>query len=85
MENNSNTGNNYKNPKKGFGFFLFIRTDVLIKYKSGSIHDRATWVHSTIDFIPIRKELTPPFGWVYDITMTGKVDITLPKRIKTQD
>jgi hypothetical protein len=57
-----------------------IPTDLLIKYKSGSIHDRATWVHPQVA-INIAQWVSPQFdvkvsGWVYEIMMTGKVDIT---------
>ena len=57
-----------------------IRTDELIKYKSGSIHERSTWVHPQVA-INIAQWISPSFdvkvsGWVYEIMMTGKVDIT---------
>jgi hypothetical protein len=59
---------------------VVITTDELIKYKSGSIHERATWVHHQVA-INIAQWISPQFdvkvsGWVYEIMMTGKVDIT---------
>jgi hypothetical protein len=57
-----------------------ITTDEEIKYKSGSIHERATWVHPQVA-INIAQWIYTQFdvkvsGWVYEIMMTGKVDIT---------
>jgi hypothetical protein len=59
---------------------VLISTDELIKYNSGSIHERATWVHPQVA-INISQWISPQFdvnvsGWVYEIMMTGKVDIT---------
>ena len=56
-----------------------INTSELIKYKSGSIHERATWVHPQVA-INISQWISPEFdvkvsGWVYEIMVTGKVDI----------
>ena len=55
-------------------------TDELIKYKSGSNNERAAWVHPQVA-INIAQWISPQFdvkvsGWVYEIMMTGKVDIT---------
>ena len=63
-----------------------IHVDELIKYKSGSIHERATWVHPQVA-INIAQWISPEFdvkvsGWVYEIMVTGKVDITNTKSYK---
>jgi len=75
---------------------VLISTDELIKYKSGSINERSTWVHPQVA-INIAQWISPQFdvkvsGWVYEIMMTGKVDITnttsfkeLRKENKTKD
>jgi hypothetical protein len=57
-----------------------IGTNELIKYKSGSNDERSTWVHPQVA-INIAQWISPQFdvkvsGWVYEIMMTGKVDIT---------
>jgi hypothetical protein len=59
---------------------VLISTDELIKYKTGDIHIRSTWVHPQVA-INIAQWISPQFdvkvsGWVYEIMMTGKVDIT---------
>jgi len=61
-------------------------TNELIKYKTGSIHERATWVHPQVA-INIAQWISPQFdvnvsGWVYEIMMTGTVDITNTKSYK---
>ena len=63
-----------------------INTSELIKYKSGSIHERATWVHPQVA-INIAQWISPEFdvkvsGWVYEIMVTGKVDIKSTKSYK---
>ena len=56
-----------------------ISASDLIKYKSGSNSERATWVHPQVA-INIAQWISPEFdvkvsGWVYEIMVTGKVDI----------
>lgn len=56
-----------------------IHVDDLIKYKTGSNSERATWVHPQVA-INIAQWISPEFdvkvsGWVYEIMVTGKVDI----------
>ena len=56
-----------------------IHIDDLIKYKSGSNSERSTWVHPQVA-INIAQWISPEFdvkvsGWVYEIMVTGKVDI----------
>jgi hypothetical protein len=63
-----------------------ISTSELIKYKSGSIHERATWVHPQVA-INIAQWISPEFdvkvtGWVYEIMVTGKVDVKNTKSYK---
>jgi hypothetical protein len=63
-----------------------ISTNELIKYKSGSNSERATWVHPQVA-INIAQWISPEFdvkvsGWVYEIMVTGKVDITNTKSYK---
>ena len=63
-----------------------IHVDELIKYKSGSIHERATWVHPQVA-INIAQWISPEFdvkvsGWVYEIMVTGKVDVKNSKSYK---
>ena len=63
-----------------------IPTNELIKYSSGSIKERATWSHPQVA-INISQWISPRFdvkvsGWVYEIMMTGKVDITNTKTYK---
>jgi hypothetical protein len=63
-----------------------LSTSELIKYKSGSIHERATWVHPQVA-INIAQWISPEFdvkvsGWVYEIMVTGKVDIKNTKSYK---
>jgi hypothetical protein len=56
-------------------------TDLLIKTESGGLNEnRGTWVHPQVA-INIAQWISPQFdvkvsGWVYEIMMTGKVDIT---------
>ena len=58
-----------------------IRTDLLIKTQTGGLNEnRGTWVHPQVA-INIAQWISPSFdvkvsGWVYEIMMTGKVDIT---------
>ena len=64
-----------------------IFTDVLIKTVSGGLNEtRATWVHPQVA-INIAQWISPQFdvnvsGWVYEIMMTGTVDITNTKSYK---
>ena len=56
-----------------------IPTNDLIKYKTGSNSERATWVHPQVA-INIAQWISPEFdvkvsGWVYEIMVTGKVDV----------
>lgn len=56
-----------------------ISASDLIKYKSCSNSERATWVHPQVA-INIAQWISPEFdvkvsGWVYEIMVTGKVDI----------
>jgi hypothetical protein len=60
---------------------VLISTDLLIKSESGGLNEnRGTWVHPQVA-INIAQWISPQFdvkvsGWVYEIMMTGKVDIT---------
>jgi len=60
---------------------VLISTDLLIKTQSGGLNEnRGTWVHPQVA-INIAQWISPSFdvkvsGWVYEIMMTGKVDIT---------
>ena len=63
-----------------------IPTDELIKYNTGSIHERATWTHPQVA-INIAQWISPNFdvkvsSWVYEVMMTGKIDITATKSYK---
>jgi hypothetical protein len=63
-----------------------ITTDELIKYSSGPIHERHTWVHPQVA-INIAQWISPHFdvkvsSWVYEVMMTGKVDISNTKSFK---
>jgi hypothetical protein len=63
-----------------------ISTNELIKYKSGSNSERATWVHPQVA-INIAQWISPEFdvkvsGWVYEIMVTGKVDVKNTKSYK---
>ena len=65
---------------------VLIHTNELIKYSPGSIKERATWAHPQVS-INIAQWISPQFdvkvsGWVYEIMMTGKVDITNTKTYK---
>ena len=59
---------------------VLISTSLLIKYKTGYGSDQGTWVHPQVA-INIAQWISPSFdvkvsGWVYEIMMTGKVDVT---------
>ena len=59
---------------------VHIRTVELIKHTTGGNGKRHTWVHPQVA-INIAQWISPQFdvkvsGWVYEIMMTGKVDIT---------
>jgi hypothetical protein len=63
-----------------------IPTDELIRYKTGSNSERATWVHPQVA-INIAQWISPSFdvkvsSWVYEIMITGKVDIKNTKTYK---
>ena len=63
-----------------------IPTDELIKYSTGSNYERATWTHPQVA-INIAQWISPNFdvkvsSWVYEVMMTGKVDITNTKSYK---
>ena len=63
-----------------------IPTDSLIKYNTAYGKERATWVQPQVA-INIAQWISPRFdvkvsGWVYEIMMTGKVDITNTKTYK---
>jgi hypothetical protein len=57
-----------------------IHINELVRYKMGSIHEKATWVHPYVA-INIAQWISPQFdvkvsSWVYEAMMTGKVDIS---------
>ena len=60
---------------------VVIPTDLLLKTQTGGLNEnRGTWVHPQVA-INIAQWISPAFdvkvsGWVYEIMMTGKVDIT---------
>ena len=59
---------------------VLISTSLLIKFKTGYGSEQGTWVHPQVA-INISQWISPAFdvkvsGWVYEIMMTGKVDIT---------
>jgi hypothetical protein len=61
-------------------------TDELIKYNTGGNSERATWAHPQVA-INIAQWISPNFdvkvsSWVYEVMMTGKVDITNTKSYK---
>jgi hypothetical protein len=63
-----------------------IPTNELIKYNTGSNSERSTWTHPQVA-INIAQWISPTFdvkvsGWVYEVMMTGKVDITNTKSYK---
>jgi hypothetical protein len=63
-----------------------IPMNELIKYNTGSIKERATWTHPQVA-INIAQWISPNFdvkvsSWVYEVMMTGKVDITNTKSYK---
>jgi hypothetical protein len=65
---------------------MLIHINELIRYKMGSIHERATWVHPHVA-INIAQWISPEFdvkvsAWVYEVMMTGKVDISNTKTYK---
>jgi hypothetical protein len=65
---------------------MVIHINELIRYKIGSIHERATWVHPHVA-INIAQWISPEFdvkvsAWVYEAMMTGKVDISNTKTYK---
>ena len=66
---------------------MLINTSDLIKLGTGSKYkDSQTWVHPQVS-INIAQWISPRFdvkvsGWVYEIMMTGKVDITNTKTYK---
>jgi len=71
---------------KALSSSVTINTNDLIKYKSGSNSERATWVHPQVA-INIAQWVSPEFdvkvsGWVYEIMVTGKVDIKNTKSYK---
>ena len=56
-----------------------IPVNEIIKYDSGSIYERSTWSHPQVA-INIAQWISPEFDvlvskWVYEIMLTGKVDI----------
>ena len=61
-----------------------ITTDLLIKMNTGGLNeDRKTWVHPQVA-INIAQWISPQFdvkvsAWIYEVMMTGKVDITNTK------
>ena len=57
--------------------YVHIIIDELIKYNTGSNHERATWVHPQVA-INIAQWISPTFnvkvsGWVYEVMMTRKI------------
>ena len=70
-----------------------LQTVELIKHNSGGNGERHTWVHPRVAIINIAQWISPQFdvkvsGWVYEIMMTGKVDITNTtsyKKLQEQD
>jgi len=71
---------------------VLISTSLLIKFKTGYGSEQGTWVHPQVA-INISQWISPQFdvkvsGWVYEIMMTGKVDITNTtsfKKLQEQD
>ena len=62
---------------------VLISTASLIKYNTGYGSDQATWVHPQVA-VNIAQWISPQFdvkvsAWVYEVMMTGKVDITNTK------
>lgn len=80
---------NWKKTQKTKAFLsstVPIRTVELIKQNTGGNGERHTWVHPQVA-INIAQWISPAFdvkvsGWVYEIMMTGKVDITTTKTYK---
>uniref|UniRef100_A0A6C0I706 KilA-N domain-containing protein n=1 Tax=viral metagenome TaxID=1070528 RepID=A0A6C0I706_9ZZZZ len=66
-----------------------IPTNEIIKYESGAIHERSTWAHPQVS-INIAQWISPEFDvlvskWVYEIMITGKVDISDNKTTQELD
>jgi hypothetical protein len=66
-----------------------IPVNEIIKYESGSIHERSTWAHPQVA-INIAQWISPEFDvlvskWVYEIMLFGKVDITENKTTQELD
>ena len=66
-----------------------INTNEIIKYDSGSNSERATWAHPQVA-INIAQWISPEFDvlvskWVYEIMLTGKVDIKENKTTQELD
>ena len=66
-----------------------IPTDEIIRYESGSIYERSTWAHPQVA-INIAQWISPEFDvlvskWVYEIMITGKVDIRENKTTQELD
>ena len=66
-----------------------INTNEIIKYDSGSNSERATWAHPQVA-INIAQWISPEFDvlvskWVYEIILTGKVDIKENKTTQELD
>ena len=83
---------NWNQLEKTKGFLRVLSSSVgipaneLIKYSTGSIHERSTWTHPQVA-INIAQWISPNFdvkvsSWVYEVMMTGKVDITNTKSYK---
>ena len=66
-----------------------IPVNEIIKYESGSNNERSTWAHTQVA-INIAQWISPEFDvlvskWVYEIMLTGKVDITDNKTTEELD
>jgi hypothetical protein len=77
---------NWKKTQKTKAFIQVLSNEVLngtallIKHKTGYGSEQCTWVHPQVA-INIAQWISPQFdvkvsGWIYEIMMTGKVDIT---------
>ena len=84
--------NHWKSLEKTKGFLRVlsssteISVDELIKYNTGGNSERATWAHPQVA-INIAQWISPNFdvkvsSWVYEVMMTGKIDITNTKSYK---
>jgi hypothetical protein len=84
--------NHWKSIEKTKGFLRVlsssteISVDELIKYNTGGNSERATWAHPQVA-INIAQWISPSFdvkvsSWVYEVMITGKVDITNTKSYK---